>query len=314
MAIGSQRRPLDGLSPRLGLGTLGFKPRQRDAAKAVLDEWVSLGGRLIDTAPVYGAGESERVLGEWLRSTGAGADILLLTKGGHPGPDLKSRLDPASISFDVAESLERLGTDAVDIYLLHRDDIRIPVGEMIDALNEHLSAGVLRSIGASNWTPSRVDEANAYAESRGLTGFTAVSNYFGLVSMMRPLWPGTLSSTDLASRAWHLRTGMPLIAWSAQSQGYFAEDFDPAGNGADAASTYDSPQNHERRRRAFELARARGCPAAHIALAWVLNQPIAPIALIGARTQERLRAAWAASAITLTPKELSWLEVGGPEA
>jgi aryl-alcohol dehydrogenase-like predicted oxidoreductase len=305
--------PLQDLSPRLGLGTLGFKRADPDAATAVLDQWVTLGGRLIDTAAVYGAGESELVIGEWLRSRGARGDVILLTKGGHPDANSRSRLDPDSISADLTASLQRLGVDTVDIYLLHRDDSAIPVGEMIDALSEHVRAGLVRSIGVSNWTPSRVDEANAYAAAHGLTALDAVSNYFGLATRMRSLWLGTLSSTGRAARAWHARTGMPLIAWSTQSQGWFSDGFDPKGRGADAFYTYDSPQNVERRARAFELAERRGCSAAQLALAWVLNQPIAPIALVGARTPEELRTTWAASQIALTAEELSWLEVGGPE-
>jgi aryl-alcohol dehydrogenase-like predicted oxidoreductase len=304
--------PLSDVRPRLGLGTAGFKPDRRDASLAVLDEWAALGGTLIDTAAVYGGGESERVVGEWLRGSGAGREVVLLTKGAHPDMDTwEGRLDPASIAADLAQSLERLGVDSVDIYLVHRDDAAVPVGEIIDALNEHVAAGTVRSIGASNWTPSRVDEANAYAAEHGLTGFTLLSNYFGLAHPAAILWPGTLSSTGQEERAWHARTRMPLLAWSSQSQGWFSDDLDLPALGADYASVYDTPLNRARRERAFELARERDVSAAQIALAWVLNQPIAPYALVGARTPEGLRAAWAASEILLADRELAWLETGG---
>jgi aryl-alcohol dehydrogenase-like predicted oxidoreductase len=293
--------------PRLGLGSSGFTSDRRAAARAVLDEWASIGGRLIDTAAVYGGGHSEQIVGEWLRSTGSRGDVVLLTKGAHP--DLvtwSSRLDPASIRADLAQSLERLRVDLVDIYLVHRDDAGVPAGEVIDALNEHVSAGTIRSIGASNWTPERVDEANAYAADRGVAGFTLVSNHLGLANEVRALWPGTMS----AFREWHARTGMPLLAWSAQSQGYFADDFEPEDAGTPTAQTFDSPVNRGRRERAFELARRSGVSATQIALAWVLNQPIAPYALVGARTPESLRAAWAAADIVLSEGELAWLEGG----
>ena len=305
--------PLKSLSPRLGLGSLAFTLADPGAAHAVLDQWMTLGGKLLDTAAVYGAGEAESVIGGWLRASGARRDVILLTKGGHPDAEFRSRLDPGSIAADLAASLERLGVDTVDVYLLHRDDQSIPVGELIDALNEHVAAGRIRSIGASNWTPGRVDAANEYAAARGLAGFESVSNYFGLATRIRSLWPGTLSSTGRDARAWHARTGMPLIAWSAQSQGWFGDSFDPAGRGKDAFYTYDSPQNVSRRERAFELAKRRGCSAAQLALAWVLNQPIEPIALVGARTPGELPTTVAAAQIVLTPDELSWLEIGGPE-
>jgi aryl-alcohol dehydrogenase-like predicted oxidoreductase len=313
MHTGTYDGPLAGLSPRLGLGTQAFAPERRAASLAVLDAWRSLGGRLVDTAHVYNAGASERLVGEWLRSTGARAETLILTKGGHPDADWHSRLDPASIASDVADSLQRLGIDTIDIYLLHRDDPTIPVGEIMDTLNEYVRAGSLRSIGASNWTPARVDQANAYAAARGLAGFSCISNYLGLATRIHEIWPGTLTATDRASRDWLTGNGMPLISWSAQSMGYFADDFDAEGNGKDSAYTFDSAQNRERRRRAFELAAKRDCSAAQIALAWVLNQPMTVIALVGARLPDHLRAALAAAQMTLTPDELAWLEVGGPQ-
>lgn len=303
--------PLNGVSPRLGLGTAGFKPGRRERAFAVLDAWAELGGRLIDTAAVYAGGESERVIGEWLRSAGTRDGVVLLTKGGHPDiPSWRSRLDPQSIAADLAQSLDRLGVEAVDLYLLHRDDLAVPVAEIIEALNVHLAAGRVRSIGASNWSPARVDEANAYATRRGLSGFAVVSNYFGLARPVRTFWPGTLDGSGQDFRAWHTRTGLPLVAWSAQSGGYFADDFDLSAKGTEPVETFDGPINRERRARAVELAASRGLRASQVALAWVLNQPIAPYALVGTRTPEHLREAWQASKVVLTAAELAWLEAG----
>lgn len=271
----TRERPLDRISPRLGLGTAAFRLGRRRAALAILDEWAVLGGSLIDTAAVYGGGESERVIGEWLRAAGSRREVVLITKGGHPDAEWRSRLDPASITADLHASLEHLGVDDVDIYMVHRDDAGVPVAEMIDGLNEHVALGTVRSLGASNWTPSRVDEANAYAAARGLAGFVVVSNYFGLARPSRPILPGTISATGHAVRRWHAQTGIPLVAWSAQSQGYFADDFDPSAVGTEVVATYDSAANRQRRQRAIDLARRLGRSAAQIALAWVLDQPIA---------------------------------------
>jgi aryl-alcohol dehydrogenase-like predicted oxidoreductase len=106
---------------------------------------------------------------------------------------------------------------------------------------------------------------------------------------------------------------MPLIAWSAQSNGYFADDFDLAAVPAMVSETYESAVNRARRERARELARRRGLSAPQIALAWVLDQPFAPYALVGARTPAALREAWAAASdMALTAEELSWLETGRP--
>lgn len=303
---------LDGVSPRLGLGTAAFRPGRRDAALHILDDWAALGGRLIDTAAVYGGGESERAIGEWLRASGHRRDVVLVTKGAHPDPEWQSRLDPVSIAADLAQSLDRLGTDVVDIYMVHRDDTAVPVSELMDALHEHVARGAVRSLGASNWTPERVDEANAYAAAYGRPGFEIVSNYFGLAEHVRRFLPGAISATSGPMRTWHAETGMPLLAWSAQSNGYFADDFDLAAVGRDVAETYESADNRARRERARELARRRGSSATQIALAWVLDQPFAPYALVGARSAAALRDAWAASDLALSAQELSWLETGRP--
>lgn len=304
--------PLDRIQPRLGLGTVAFLPERAAAATAVLDAWVALGGRLIDTAARYGYGESERIIGNWLRANGGRDELILLTKGGHPDPAWNSRLDRASVGTDLSASLELLGVDRVDIYMVHRDDPGLPVAEIVDLLNEHVAAGTITWLGASNWMPARVDQANAYAADRGLAGFAVVSNYLGLAEPTRPFMPGCVSANEPALRAWHERTGIPLVAWSPQGQGYFADDYDPARADPDAVATYDSPANRERRERAVQLARRRGRSAAQVALAWVLSQPFAPYAVVGVRTPEHLHAAWAtATDLTLTAEELAWLERGG---
>ena len=117
-------------------------------------------------------------------------------------------------------------------------------------------------------------------------------------------WPDSVHASDLGSRAWYERTGMPLFAWSAQAAGFFAGVDVP-----DVARVYESRGNRERLRRATELAQARGCAANHIALAWVLNQPFPTYALIGPRTVAELEDSIAALEVELTPAECAWLDL-----
>jgi len=115
------------------------------------------GGNCIDTAHIYGFGESERALGRWLELSGRRDEIVLVTKGCHPGVDEAGQFGPPrvtaeSIHADLGESLERLGTDHVDLYLLHRDDETVRPGPLLEALSEEKESGRIAAFGASNWT------------------------------------------------------------------------------------------------------------------------------------------------------------------
>jgi len=297
---------------RIGLGSVPFRFDRRDAAFAVLDAWAELGGDLVDTAAIYGGGESEQVLGEWLASRGARDRVVILTKGAHPDADWRSRMSPEAIAADIEASLDRLGTDHVDIYMLHRDDPDVPVGEIVDALHEHVAAGRARSVGGSNWSPARLEAAATYAADAGRTPLTSSSVYFGLAEPAQPYTPGCLDAWDEPVRRWYAANveRWPLFAWSAQSGGFFADDFDPARAAREAVDAWDTAPNRARRDRAQALAARRGLTTPQVALAWVLSQPFRPIALAAMRDPVRLRAAWDVLSVELDEAERRWLETG----
>ena len=286
--------PLELPLSRLALGTLGFSLRTRDRDYALFDAWLEAGGTVIDTAHVYEEGDAERVLGRWLADRpGARERIVLVTKGAHPDGD-RRRVTPADIAADLRDSMERLG-GPVDLYLLHRDDPDVEVGEIVDALDAHRRAGEIRAFGVSNWTLPRIDAANANAAERGVAGIACNSPHLSLAVQNAPPWPGCLSATDAGSRAWHERTGMPLLAWSAQAAGFFA--------GA-RTDVYDNPDNRERRARAGQLGDANA-----VALAWVLAQPFPTVAVVGPHSVEHLRASLAALDVELSADEVRWLNL-----
>ena len=296
-ANNSYRRfePLGRRVSRLVLGTMVV-------ADDVLDEWVRLGGNILDSARVYGDGASEEAVGAWFADRPAVRDeLVVLTKGAHPSGDVR-RVTPAAIAADLDASIAALGRP-VDVYLLHRDDPALPVGPMIECLNEHRAAGRLRAFGTSNWTCERIDEANAFAAAHGLRGFTCNSPQLSLARQNEEHWPGTMAATDDV-RAWHERTQMPLFAWSAQARGFFA-----GHESESAVRVYDNPDNRERRRRASEIAERIGCTANQVALAWVLAQPYPVFAVIGPRTIEQLHDAVGALDVSLTGDEVRWLDL-----
>jgi 1-deoxyxylulose-5-phosphate synthase len=287
--------PLGRPVSRLVLGTMVV-------AEDVLDEWVRLGGNVVDCARVYGDGACEEAVGAWLAERPAVRDdLVVLTKGAHPAGE-RRRVTAADIAADLDASIAALGRP-VDIYLLHRDDPSLPVGPMIECLNAHRAAGRLKAFGTSNWTSARIDEANAYAAAHGLAGFTCNSPQLSLARQNEEHWPGTMAATDDV-RAWHERTQMPLFAWSAQARGFFA------GHDSESAlRVYDNADNRERRRRAVEFAKRIDCTANQVALAWVLAQPYPVYAVIGPRTVAQLREAVGALDISLAGDEVRWLDL-----
>jgi 1-deoxyxylulose-5-phosphate synthase len=302
--------PLGSPVSRIGLGTAGYRVSDRDRAFARLDAFVELGGNLIDTAHAYEDGDAERVLGEWLRASATRDALTILTKGAHPGPGWVPRVTPAAIATDLGESLERLGIDRVDVLLLHRDDPAVPVGELMDALDREVRGRRTRAVGVSNWTPARLEEALAFVAAHGLTPLAASSAYLGLAQPTGFPWPGCVGAEDAASLAWYGSHDVPLLAWSSQAGGFFSEGFDPANAFRGTVASYVTDDNQDRRRRAAELGARIGASAAQVALAWVLEQPFRPIALVGARDPAGVAAAWAALDVRLSAAERHWLLTG----
>ena len=297
---------------RLSLGAAGLHANGLDNAFEVLDAWLTAGGRMIDTAASYGGGESERTIGAWLRARGSRGRVVLLTKVGHPDANYtRNRVTPALLEADLAGSLDRMGVPWVDVLLVHRDDPAMPVGEILDVLAAAVVAGRARAYGVSNWTLSRLDEALAYVAARGLPPLTWSSSYLGLAVPSGPAWPGVVDASDRRSRAWYASHTVRLVAWSPVANGFFADDLDDA---AEQFEAYRSPANMARRDRARDLGARHGLTATQVALAWVLCQPMAPIAAIGTTSVRHVAEAIDAAHLRLTDDELRWLEVGDADA
>ena len=310
-----QYAPIPGLSDRVSrliLGSAAFSSLAPEAVEDLLDAWVAAGGNVVETAHDYGAGAAETRIGDWLARRRRRDEVLVVTKGGHH--DMKSlarRVTPEAIGRDLVESLERLRVDAIDLFILHRDDPTTPVGPIVEALNEHLRSGRIRAFGGSNWTHERLAEANAYAAARGLRGFVVSSPNVALAVPKVPIWHEVLSiAGDRAALDWYRRSQLPVMPWSSQARGFFAGPFaadDPRSE--ELARVYDNPENEERRRRAGELASRTGTTPTQIALAWVLSQPFPTFPLIGPRTVGELHDCLGALDVPLSAEELAWLNL-----
>jgi len=275
-------------------------------ATAMFDDFFERGGNTFDTANIYGGGVQERTLGRWIEQRGLRAQTAVIVKGAHTPLCL-----PDFLNSQLIESLERLKTDYADIYLMHRDNLDVPVAEFVDVLNEHHRAGRIKVFGGSNWSLERLQEANAYAEKKGLQKFSVVSNNLSLARMVSPVWGGCISAKDPAFSQWLTKHQIPLLCWSSQARGFFTER---AGrdklDDAELTRCWYSEDNFQRRDRAIELAKKKGVEPIHIALAFVLAQSFPTFALVGPRLISETASSCTALSVKLTPEELRWLDLG----
>lgn len=308
--IYGQIKGLDTPISRLVMGSMVCTTDNMDLTRELLDAFVAAGGNCIDSAHVYGGGKSERAVGQWMQERGNREQIVLVDKGAHPYWQ-EPRVDPENVGKDIAESLERVQTDYIDLYLLHRDNPDVPVGPIVECLNEHKAAGRIRAFGGSNWTTARLEAANAFATQIGLTPFAASSPNLSLATVNEVMWRGCLS-TSAADRAWYEQHQFPLFSWSSQASGFFAGIFspdDPEDAHKDITRVYYNEGNWKRLRRARELGEKKGATSHQIALAWVLNQPFPVFALIGPRTVKELNDSLPGLEIALTEEERRWLNL-----
>ncbi|MDB5556810.1 MAG: oxidoreductase domain protein [Rhizobium sp.] len=309
VAAGSSvpHRAIPGLFKKASVVALGFEFFPNFAnASLTMDAFYEAGGNLFDTAWIYGRGLTESVFGDWHTSRAAPREeIVLIGKGAH-----SPLVYPDQIGKQLSESLERLKTDYVDIYFMHRDNEDVPVGEFVDAMDAEVRAGRIRGpFGGSNWSRDRLQAAMDYAAANGKTSPGAMSNNFSLAEMLDPIWDGCVAASDDEWKTWLNEKQFPNFAWSSQGRGFFTER---AGRGKtddeELVRVWYSEKNFGRRDRAIELAERLGRKPIHVALAYVLAQPFPVTPLIGPRNVAELEDSLSALDIRLTPDEVTWLE------
>lgn len=298
---------LPGMSRPMSKLIIGCDNRNTLAEGAVVwDAWIEAGGTAFDTGFVYGGGLHETVLGEWLRSRGVTGDVTVIAKGAHT-----PYCFPDAVGAQLDISLERLKLPSVPIYILHRDNPDVPVGEFVDALNRLKAAGKIGIFGGSNWSPARLAEANAYAAAKGLEPFRILNNNLSLAVMERPVWAGCITSNTPESLAFLRKGGVAHLSWSSQARGYFLpaalRDRLPADTAPETC--FGSAANAMRRARAETIAAERGVSAHNVATAWVLGQSFDSLALIGPRSPGEIVSTLPGAALTLSAAELAWLNL-----
>ena len=278
----------------------------RDASFAVLDRFVELGGGMIDTADVYSAwvpghkgGESESMLGAWLKESGAREQVLIATKVGMMPGGLK----PDRIREAVQGSLDRLGVDTIDLYFAHKDDPDVPLGEVLGAFAELVDAGIVRAIGASNYSAERLAEALRVADEQGLPRFTVMQPELNLLD--RAQYEGALQQTCADE-------GLGVVTYFSLASGYLsgkyrgADDLGKSARGA-RVKPYLEGKGPAVLAVMDRIAAETGATLSQIALAWVAAQPGVTAPIASATSVEQLDELMGSLDLRLDDEQLSAL-------
>lgn len=282
----------------------------RAASFAVLDRFVEHGGGMIDTADVYSAwvpghkgGESETMMGEWLKASGARDRILIATKVGM----MEGGLKPDRIRAAVQGSLDRLGVDVIDLYFAHKDDPDVPLDEMLGAFGELVDAGTVRAIGASNYSAERLAEALRVSAETGLPRFTVMQPELNLLD--RDQYEGALQELCIAE-------GLGVVTYFSLASGYLSGKYRDAGDLSKSPRGARVQPYMEGRGPAVLAAMERiagetGATLPQIALAWVAAQPGVTAPIASATSIEQLDEIMGSEALRLSPEQLAALTRAG---
>lgn len=304
---------------RLLQGTVMLGTDSRDDDFRLLDALMENGFTTFDCAHNYGGGDCEKALGDWISSRGIRDDVVILTKGAHPYEGKPKRVAPKYIRSDLEESLERLKTDHVELYLLHRDDRDYPVGELVDVLDEYKSKGRIGVYGGSNWRADRVAAANQYAAHNGKTPFTVSSPQFSVAEMLKEPWPGCISVSGAqgeSDRDWYDANEISLFTWSSLAGGFMTGKFtrdnlDSFTNYWDTnpIGAYAYESNFQRLDRVLGLAADKGVTPTQISVAYVLSNNPRYHAIVANWEVEQIPENAAAADIELSAEEIAWLQL-----
>lgn len=286
----------------------------RAASFAVLDAFVAGGGTMIDTADVYSAwvpghqgGESETVIGEWLKASGKRDQVLIATKVGMLPGEGGEKLAPARIAAACEASLNRLGTDRIDLYFAHQDDDAVPQEAALEAFTRLVQAGKVRVLGASNFSAARLKSANEVARAAGLPRYDVLQPEYNLVS--RTKFEGELQDhcvTENVGVVPYYGLASGFLTGKYRTQADLGKSVRGAkmgellaGRGAAVLGALDA------------TAAETGATLAQIALAWLMAQDGVTAPIASATSAAQLDELMPAITLGLTPQQLERLDAAG---
>jgi aryl-alcohol dehydrogenase-like predicted oxidoreductase len=278
-------------------------------ATGLVSRALESGVNFLDTADVYSVGNSEKLTGQALKDIGVKrSDVVIATKcygrtGAGPNDMGASR---GHIMDAVAQSLERLNTDHIDLYQIHGNDVVTPVEETMRALDDLTRQGMVRYVGVSNWQAWKIMKALGLSAQHGWARFETLQAYYSIAGrdLEREIVPMLTDQT------------VGLMVWSPLAGGLLSGKFGPGSNGPEGArrAAFDFPPvNKDRAWACIDLMREvghahGGASVARVALAYVLAKPFVTTVIIGAKTMEQLDDNLEAAKLTLTADELKKLD------
>lgn len=294
----------------LGGNVLGWTADENESF-AVLDRFYENGGRMVDTAqgysiwaPGHEGGESETVIGKWLAARGVRGEMRIATKTGMFGKG--GDLGPHKVAEELHKSLERLQTDYVDLYYAHRDESATPLPEIVRGFDALVKQGLVRELGASNFTLDRLAAARETAHSNGMAVFTVLQNEYNLVE--REAYPSELQDYCVENH-------IAMLPWFGLAAGFLTgkyrthEDLERHNRGSSIERFFDKGLTVLPTLDA--VAAETGASHGAIALAWLLAQPGIAAPIASARIPEQLDLQFEALGLQLTPDQLDRLSAAG---
>lgn len=296
------------------LGAMYFGTKQdRAASFALLDHYVGLGGDFIDTANIYAhwlgalwrGGESETVLGEWLKARGNRNSLTIATKVGIGYGEVPTSLAAPRIIEECEKSLKRLGIETIDLYLAHRDDRGVPQEEVLRAFARLIELGKVRAIGASNFTTDRLAAANEIARMSGLPRYEVLQQRYTYL----PVRPGADTGPQIVlapdMSAYCIGAEVSVMAYSVALGGAYNRY--PK---TDLPEEYRMPGNRARMAVLGEVARELGATPQQVVFAWVLAQT-GHMPLVAGISAAQFDESFAAMDLVLGPDHLARLNEAG---
>ena len=294
----------------LGCMTYGLPDRgthewtlDEEASRPLIRQALEAGINFLDTANVYSDGTSEEITGRALKDFARRDEVVLATKVHgrmHDGPN-GSGLSRKAIMTEIDHSLERLGTDYVDLYQIHRADPHTPVEETMEALHDLVKSGKVRYIGASSMYAWQFAKHQHVAERHGWTKFVSMQNHYNLLYREEEREMLPLCADQ----------GVGVLPWSPLARGRLTRDW---GTTTERSSTdnFGNRLYQDGDRAIVEavtrIAGDRGVPRAQVALAWLLHQSTVAAPIVGAAKPQHIEDAVAAVELELSDKELEELE------
>ena len=277
-----------------------------EASRPFIKRALEFGINFFDTANRYSLGSSEEILGRAIKDFTRREEVVIATKvygRMRPGPN-GSGLSRKAIMVEIDASLQRLGTDYVDLYQIHRWDYDTPIEETLEALHDVVKAGKIRYIGASSMHAWQFARALGIAERHGWTRFVSMQNLVNLLYREEEREMLPLCAAE----------GIAVIPWSPQARGRLTRNWDYASVRTETDEAFGrlfaKTEDVDRKvvDRVTQVAAARGIPRAQVALAWLLAKPVVTAPIVGATKLEHLDDALASINVKLSDDEIMFLE------